>query len=590
MAFVTIDPPAGLYRNGTIYQAKGRWYDANLIRFQQDERKPVGGWRLRSASAGAFTGLCRALLSWRDNSNTRWIAAATSKKLYVQDEAGVNHDITPLRKTTNPLANNPITTVSGSGTVTITDNAHGAIAGDFVTLSGATAFNGLTVGQLNQTFTILTVPNANTYTVATGGTASASSAGGGAAVVAKYQITAGRADASQNLGYGGGAYGASTYGTPRANTSAYIAATVWSLDTWGEHLVGCSDADGKLYEWSLSTSTPAAVISGAPTSCKGVVVTPERFMMALGAGGSGRNVAWCDQEVDTTWVASSTNQAGDFDLQTPGTLQCGRAMRGQTLLLTDVDAWVATYINPPLVYGFQRAGTGCGIVAKGAIASRDAEAVWMGNGGFWLFDGQSVRPLDCDVHDYVFADMNQNQISKVTSVHNTAFGEVWWFYPSGAATENDRYVVWAYRESERLGRNIWTFGQVSRTAGTGRGVFPLPLMVDATGLLYEHETGWSYDGAQPYLEAGPQEIANGDYLAEIMRIIPDEKTAGDVNATLYGRMWPNGDETTLGTYSLASPTDLLVQTRELRVRYTGLVLTDFRIGNFRLETQRGDPI
>jgi hypothetical protein len=411
MAYLSLSLPPGLYRNGTQYQSKGRYYAGNLVRFQEGQVKPVGGWQKRSTAA-ALTGMGRAVESWRDDSNNRWIGLGTHSKLYVQNETGTNFDITP--------------------------------AG----------------------------------------------------------FTAGRADATQNLGYGVGSYGSTTFGTPRPNATAYLPATVWDLDTWGQDLVGCTDADGKLYEWARNTGTAAAVITNAPTSCKGLVVTPERFLFALGASGNGRRVAWCDQEANTVWTASSTNQAGDQDLQTVGTLQCGRAMRGVTLLLTDVDAWAAAYIGPPFVYSFQRVGSGCGVIAKGAVAARDAEAVWMGSGGFWLFDGQAVSPLDCDVQDYVFGDFNVNQASKVSAVHNTAFGEVWFFYPSGASNENDRYVCWSYRESQRLGRNIWAFGQVSRLAGTGKGVFPNPLMLDASGYLYEHETGWSYDSVQPYLKAG----------------------------------------------------------------------------------------
>lgn len=586
MPYVTVAPPAGFYRNGTQYQSRGRWYGGNLMRFQEGQRKPVGGWQLRSA-AGAMRGTPRSLISWRDNSNNRWIGIGTNSRLYIQNEAGDSFDVTPIRKTST-LSAGSLATTNAQTAVVVTDAAHGAVVGDSVIIASATAVGGIVAADLNGT-QIVTAVTTNTWTFQAAHAATSTTTGGGTPTL-KYEITPGRADATQNLGYGGGTYGGGTYGTPAPNTSAYLPVTYWSLDTWGEHLLACSDSDGSIYEWSLTTSTPAAAVSGAPTSCKGVVVTPERFVFALGASGNGRRVAWCDQEVNTTWTAASTNQAGDFDLQTGGTLMCGRAMRGQTLLLTDVDAHVATYIGTPLVYRFDRVGSGCGIIARGAIAARDVEAAWMGNGAFWLYDGQSVQPLDCDVADYVFSDINANQISKVAAVHNTAFGEVWWFYPSSNSNENDRYVCWAYRESQRLQTGVWTFGQLSRTAGTGRGVFPLPLMADASGFVYEHERGWSYDSAAPYLETGPIEIGNGDFMGEIQSIIPDEKTAGDVNATIYGRMWPNGAETTLATVTLASPTDLLVQAREIRVRYTAQQLTDFRIGDFRMEVIRGDPI
>jgi hypothetical protein len=300
-------------------------------------------------------------------------------------------------------------------------------------------------------------------------------------------------------------------------------------------------------------------------------------------------VQWCDQQNDSLWAPGATNQAGDFDLATAGTLQAGKALSGQTLLLTDIDAWTATYIGAPLVYGFRKAGSGCGLIGKGAVAARDTEAAWMGQGGFWLFNGQSVEPLDCEVQDLVFSDINANQASKTTAVLLGGPGEIWWFYPSGGATENDRYVAWAYRESRRIGRNIWTAGALSRLAGVGKSVGRTPpLMVDGQGYLYEHEVGLDHGGLTPFLETGPIEIGQGDALAEIQRIVPDEANAGDVQVSLTGRMWPNGADVALGTWSLASPTDLLVQAREIRLRYTATRKADFRIGGFRLDLVQGD--
>jgi hypothetical protein len=65
--FISVALPPGLSRNGTIYQSKGRYYDANLIRFRQGEIGPINGWQLRSATAAAFSGAARAIINWRDN-------------------------------------------------------------------------------------------------------------------------------------------------------------------------------------------------------------------------------------------------------------------------------------------------------------------------------------------------------------------------------------------------------------------------------------------------------------------------------------------------------------------------------------------
>ena len=73
--------------------------------------------------------------------------------------------------------------------------------------------------------------------------------GGTAYNIAPTDLTAGSEDAAVNIGYGYGFYGAGTYGTPRPDTGNLVAATTWSLDNWGEYLVACSTADGRILEW-----------------------------------------------------------------------------------------------------------------------------------------------------------------------------------------------------------------------------------------------------------------------------------------------------------------------------------------------------
>jgi len=250
------------------------------------------------------------------------------------------------------------------------------------------------------------------------------------------------------------------------------------------------------------------------------------------------------------------------------------------LILTDVDAHFAQYQGPPYVYGFERVGTGCGAVGVLSIAAADTFAAWMGASGFWLFDGYA-KPLPSDVSDYVFSNLNRIQSSKVAAIHNAKFGEIIWFYPSLAAIEIDSYVVWNYRE------NHWSIGALTRTVGTGQTVFPYPMLCSQDGHIYEHEIGWDYDGETPYAESGPYEIGMGDNLLVASQLVPDDKTLGDVTATFKTRLYPTGSETTYGPYSLANPTSVRLQGRQVKVRVTSNNNTDWRVGIMRFDAQSG---
>jgi hypothetical protein len=372
-------------------------------------------------------------------------------------------------------------------------------------------------------------------------------------------FTSGYADAASGGGYGYGTYGTGTYGTPRTDTTAIAyEATMWSLDTFGQYLIGCTEDDGKLYKWTLDTGTAAAVVSGAPT-CNGLVTTPEGFIFLLGADGDRRTVAWCDQRDETTWTPASTNQAGSYQVESPGRLLCGQRTRGVTLLFTDVDVFAATYIGLPYVYSIIRVGESCGAISKGCVVAPDSRAFWMHENAFFMWDGASVQPMKCDVFDAVFNDMNKTQRSKITASLNSLYSEAWWFYPSEASTENDRAVVYNYKEGH------WTLHQISRLSMCDHGVFTYPMACSSDGYVYDHETGVSW-GSDPYAESGPAEIGEGDRIMRVRRAIFDERTAGDVELTLYGRNWPNGTETTYGPYTSANPVSVRLSGRQVRMR------------------------
>lgn len=392
-------------------------------------------------------------------------------------------------------------------------------------------------------------------------------------------FTAGRADAVAEGGFGSGLYSKGLYGAPIADSTDIQDATVTSMDTWGQNLVFVSPDDNTIFQWALVTATPPAAVTNAPTAVA-LLTTQEGILMAFGAEDIPRRVKWSDQRDNTKWLADVTNQAGDFDLQTAGRIMFGIRITGGVLILTDLDCHLAAYTADNRVYSFDKKSDGCGAISRAAGVALDSQAVWMGGNGFWLYNG-FARPLPCDVSDYVFSDLNYLQQSKITCTLNAEFGEVTWRYPSGSSTEIDRYVTWNLRE------NHWAIGQLPRLCGADRGVAPYPLNCGADGNVYEHEVGNDYGGIVPFLGGGPFMMGNGDSVFYANLLLPDDKTVGDVTATFYVKFEPDGPETTYGPYSLSSRTNLRFGGRQMRVRFDGAALTDWRIGIPRLDVTQG---
>ena len=393
-------------------------------------------------------------------------------------------------------------------------------------------------------------------------------------------VLSGNVHAEVEMGYGYFTYGASTYGTQRPDTGDYSEATTWSLDNFGELLVGCASTDGNLVSWNLNSSNNAATIANAPTFCKAAVVTEERFLFALAAGGNLRRVEWCDREDLTSWTASATNEAGGIELQTTGQIQLGIRTRGQTLILTTNDAHAAQYTGPPYVYNISRVGSGCGVISRKAATGVDLGVFWMGDESFFRYNGSNVEPVQCEVADYVFDDLNRNQKSKIWSVCNNQNKEIWWFYPSGSSNEIDRYVAFDYAE------NHWLIGSLSRTSGVESGVFDMPIWTDTTD-IYDHEVTLNHDGATAFAESAPFSLAQGDQIMRVTQIVPDEATAGDVTVTLKTRLYPNAAETSHGPFTMANPTSVRLQGRQVRMRVDATRLANWRVGTMRLNVSPG---
>jgi hypothetical protein len=392
-------------------------------------------------------------------------------------------------------------------------------------------------------------------------------------------FTSGHADASGSGGYGSSTFGTGTYGTPRPGSSLITDATQCSLDNFGQNLFFMSPDDGHLYKWALNTAVIAAVVAGAPTG-KAIVCTAEGFIFVLGTSDP-RTLSWCDQRDATVWTPSATNQAGDYTLQTAGRLMCGRNVQGQTLILTDVDAWTATYAANNDVYDFKRRGDACGAISRQCLVPFNLQAAWMSPSGFWQYNG-FVQPIECDVLDYIQRDINLLQISKIFGVHNAANSEITWYYCSASSIEINRSVVWNYKG------NYWNIGRPNRLCGADKTAgFQYPIMVDSTGTIYDHEVGYAYGSDTPYAETGPITLGAGDRVMNIMGLYPDDVTVGDVTATFMGKNNPDDAYTSYGPYTLTSQTDVLFSARQLKVRFDGARFTDWRVGVPALEVTPG---
>lgn len=488
-------------------------------------------------------------------------------------------------------------TTSGSATVTVTLPDHGLVVGDDFEALVSTDVGGLTIFG---TYEVISAPTADTFTIIASSVATSTDNefmnGGDARLV--YYIAVGPAAAGS--GYGVGGYGEGGYGTgvaPTSNPGDPIVATGWEMDNWGEILVA-NPRGGGIYFWQPNRQfSTASLIPNAPLFNNGIFIAmPQRILVAWGSTPDNLQqdpllLRWSGAGDFTVWTASSSNQAGSFRIPTGSKIVAGLQGPNSALIWTDIDLWVMNYIQPPLVFGFSKLGTGCGLVGPKAAGILNSAVYWMNLGGFQMLSGSGIKDIPCSVWDAVYQDLDQDNLDKIVCAPNSMFDEVAWYYPtiSDGTGEPVAYVKLNTIEGS------WDLGVLQRTAWIDQSVLGEPIgAYGSTGIIYQHEVSNNADGGamQSWFETGDFMIRDGNEIAFIDWLIPDFKYGfyngaqiADIAVTIKTQEYPGSSQVVKGPFSFnVNSQQLTVRSRgrQARVRMESSDLDSFwRIGNVR---------
>lgn len=537
--------PPGVMAHGSRYQAANRWADCNMVRFHQGSPEKIGGWEKITSSA--TDGTPRALIEWVTLDGYSYIGIGTTTRYYLS-EGGALYDITPVRRTITLTGPPTVFSVTdGSSTLTITDADHGAVVGDTVIISSFGSLAGVTI---DGTYTVVSTADADTLTVTMTGNANTTTTSNGPATFT-YLINVGLDSSVDGSGWGAGTWGGlvdgSTGDTGWGESPSIEGSTntlrLWSHDTFGQDLI-INPRNGAIYYWTASTGTGqratlVSAIAGAtevPDVATEIIVSDQdRRLIAFGCTDwfTGEQdpllIRWSDTEAPQVMMPSDLNSAGDLRIPIGAKFITAVQTRQEILVWSDAALHSLAFIGPPLIYGIQPIGT-TSIIAPNAKAAANDVVYWMGGGSFYRYDGR-ITPMICTVQDKVFANINLAQSQKICAGVNSAYHEVWWFYPSADSEENDSYVIYNYVQ------DAWYFGTMARTAWLDRGFSTFPRAASPDGYVYCHEDGTDDGSTTPasaitaYIESGPIELGEGDRFLFLHRMIPDVSFRETVDTT-----------------------------------------------------------
>jgi len=408
------------------------------------------------------------------------------------------------------------------------------------------------------------------------------------------------------------------WGMPATTNIAGALLRHWSHDNFGEDLI-MNVRDGEIFYWDKSGGTSSRAVNitslagstNAPTIAKKVIVSErDRHVLAFGCDSetaSGTQdpllIRFASQESLTAWNALPTNTAGELRIGTGSEIVTAVQTKQQTLVITDVSVHALQFIGPPFTFGITEVGRNTTIISENAAVAVEESVYWMGYREFYVYNGRTQK-LVCPVQDFVFSDLNRDQDTKIIAGQNSAYSEVWWFYPSSDATANDKYVVYNYEQ------NIWYYGTLARTAWVDRGVLLYPIAASTDNYLYYQEFGLD-DGSQSpasgitsFIESSQVTIGDGDKFFFASKVIPDitfrESTneTPQVNLTLKARRFPgttyNQTETSAVTQSASTPIELFTEKADIRLRGRSFALrlestatgVSWRLGTTRVDLRQ----
>ena len=540
----------GINKESTSYSNEGGWFDCDKVRFRAGFPEKIGGWAKKTPNS--HLGVTRALHPWQTISLANYMGVGTNVKYYIL-YGGAYYDVTPLRATTS-AGDVTFAATDGSSIITVTETAHGAIVGDFVTFSGAATLGGLVTAEvLNQEYQVETVPSANTFTIIArevnpvsritvngiytpvAVTANSSDSGnGGGSTVGAYQLNIGLNTSITGDGWNAGTWGRGTWNSATTPTVESVL-RLWTHDNFGEDIIINIHNGGLYYYDSSAGLTNRAIVlslvSGAvsPPSVATKVLVSDVDLHVIAFGCDSEDdpgtqdpllIRFSDQRNALDWKATVDNTAGDLKISSGSKIITAIETKREILVFTDTSIYSMQFVGPPDTFGITIVSEGISIRSPNSAVAIEDNVFWMGNNEFYVYNG-AVQKVPCTLRDFVFSDFNTLQSEKVFAGVNSSFSEVWWFYPSSSSNDIDKYVIYNYQQQ------IWYYGSLSRTAWLDRGVNELPTAASPDYYLYNHETGDDDGSTDPvtaitaHIESSQMDIGEGDQFSFINRIIPD---------------------------------------------------------------------
>jgi hypothetical protein len=249
-------------------------------------------------------------------------------------------------------------------------------------------------------------------------------------------------------------------GATSSKILAHAAPNLGTIDSETNRKLFFGDDDGGI----PFTDTTAPQVSGG-------VVANAPYAFVYGNSGF---IAWCVPNTPDDWAGAGSGSAR----VTKSKIVYGSAVRGgagqaPALILWSLDSVLrCTFAGGAAVFDFDTVSGQSSILSSAGVIEYDGIFLWPGIDRFLMYNGV-VQEVPNNVNiNFFFDNLNYNQRQKVWATKISRYGEIWWFFPRGTATECNHAIVYNIRE------NTWYDTAIMRSAGYFPQVFRWPLWAD----------------------------------------------------------------------------------------------------------------
>ena len=252
------------------------------------------------------------------------------------------------------------------------------------------------------------------------------------------------------------------------------------------------------------------------------------------------------------------------------------------------------------------------IMSSSCVIEYDGIFYWCGVDRFLMYNGVVQEMQNTQNMNWFFDGLNTSQRQKVWVSKVPRWGEIWWFYPRGNATECNDAII--YNVREKCWYDAGLADGATRSAGTFSEVFKKPVWAgnyannQGTYTLWIHEQGTdqiylnNVNAINSYFETnvlgsseglvGSAQALGDNLWTRLDRVEPDFEQNGTMSMVVTGKGYADDIDIVSDVYSFDPSTlkiDLKEQRRELRLRFSSNVQNgNYFMGRVVLNIESGD--